>query len=485
MFDAIDAHTVVVDRHGCIIAVNQAWRSFVARNGGCFPDVLEGSQYLSVCETATGSPDVDEIKPLLQDVLSSKKSDCALTYQCRTPVGNKHFRAAIRGFSHSDNRFAIITHHDVTELRHIADKASASEAQLRRIIDSSPDCIMKMDRACRVLSINKAGLAMFNADSLEQLKIERVIAGESYKALTDDVAAVSRGSDAQPRQFEIVGVQGARNIEYRCVKLPSSDDRNLEVLVIARDITWQKTAEDLRVTTERREALAQLAGGIAHEFNSMLLAAATYLDAAGENVDDSSDKERDPLVVKASMLVQQAQSLSASLLELFVGPETTQLATLDLQEWLSECVNRIVSTLPTTLTIETPTLSTPHSVQADAIALEQVLRILISNASDATDHHGHVIVHATNTQQDGVDWIEIYVRDNGPGVAAQDQHRIFEPFFTTRSRSRRSGLGLAIASKLVEHQGGALWYEPNKHVGSTFIIRLRAVGAGLGTGSGS
>ncbi|MFO0858392.1 MAG: ATP-binding protein [Phycisphaerales bacterium] len=485
VIDAIDAHTVVVDRDGRIVAVNDAWRDFVARNGGRFPDVLEGAKYLAVCETATGSPDADAMKPLLQDVLQGGEHR-ELSYVCRTPLGNKHFRAAIRGFSHGDARFAIITHHDVTQLQLIAEQASVSEAQLRLIVESSPDCIMRVDRACRVLSVNKAGLALFEANGAARNvgdNILKVLTPESFSLLASDVAAACKDGETSARQLEFTGLRGAKRcVEFRCVRLSAAGecggrgDRGEcepQVLLVMQDVSWRKTAEELRIGAERREALAQLAGGIAHEFNSMLLAAATYLDGAG--VTDGASQTRDPLVVKASTLVQQAQSLSASLLELFAGPEAIQLASLQLQSWLPECVERLTAALPDTMSIRCEHVAAKSDVQADAIALEQVLRILISNASDATEQVGTVRVETASVRDGANHWIEIYVRDNGPGVPERDRMRIFEPFFTTRSRSRRSGLGLAIASRLVEHQGGALRYEPNQPSGSMFVIRLRAM----------
>ncbi len=476
VIDAIDAHTVVVDRDGRIVAVNDAWRDFVARNGGRFPDVLEGAKYLAVCETATGSPDADAMKLLLQDVLQGGEHK-TLSYVCRTPLGNKHFRAAIRGFSHSDARFAIITHHDVTQLQLIAEQASVSEAQLRLIVESSPDCIMRVDRACRVLSVNKAGLALFEANGAARNvgdNILKVLTPDSFSLLVGDVLAACNDGETSARQLEFTGLRGAKRcVECRCVRLSPAGEREPQVLVVMQDVSWRKTAEELRIGAERREALAQLAGGIAHEFNSMLLAAAAYLDGVG--VANAASHAKDPLVVKASTLVQQAQSLSASLLELFAGPEAIQLASLQLQSWLPECVERLTAALPDTMSIRCEHVAEKCDVQADAIALEQVLRILISNASDATEQVGTVRVETASVRDGANDWIEIYVRDNGPGVPERDRMRIFEPFFTTRSRSRRSGLGLAIASRLVEHQGGALRYEPNQPSGSMFVIRLRAM----------
>jgi signal transduction histidine kinase len=69
--------------------------------------------------------------------------------------------------------------------------------------------------------------------------------------------------------------------------------------------------------------------------------------------------------------------------------------------------------------------------------------------------------------------VEIKVADDGPGVPVEFQDRIFDPFFTTRERSRRSGLGLSIALRLVEQAAGTLTCCANRPSGSVFVIKLQ------------
>lgn len=494
VIDAIDAHTVVVDSTGRIVAVNEAWRAFVARNGGRFPHVLEGAEYVKACETATGCPDDESIEPVLNAVLKGKSASSELAYACATPLGYKHFRAAIRGFEHESNRFAVITHHDITDVTHVAQLARISESRLRMIIESSPDCIMRVDADGNLLSINKAGLDMWEVKGLDAIrggKVAKFVADEYKRVFMQDIADASRSelqssySTAGTREIEVIGLRGTRQtVEYRCVRLPSpgSAAPDADVLIVARDVTWRKSAEELRISAERREALAQLAGGIAHEFNSMLLAAATYLDSVTLEIDchvDNQDAESLQPVGKAAALIQQAQSLSASLLELFAGPDVPHLSTLALNPWLDECTRRLAEALPGDMRVTCGEVPDDLVAIADTLALDQVVRILLSNAADATQGNCSVSVEAIHASGGamndvGEQRIEIRVSDDGPGVPERDRSRIFEPFFTTRSRSRRSGLGLAIASRLVEHQGGSLRYEPNQPTGSIFVISLRS-----------
>ncbi len=114
-------------------------------------------------------------------------------------------------------------------------------------------------------------------------------------------------------------------------------------------------------------------------------------------------------------------------------------------------------------------------IKADAPRLEQVLDNLLSNALKFSPEGGVVKVHMKPDQQAGV--LEVSVSDTGPGIAPEDLPHIFERFYQGRTKVRQaagSGLGLALAKKVVEAHGGRIWIESEKGKGATvrFILRL-------------
>ncbi len=115
------------------------------------------------------------------------------------------------------------------------------------------------------------------------------------------------------------------------------------------------------------------------------------------------------------------------------------------------------------------------SVKADASRLEQVLDNLLSNALKFSPEGGVVKVHMKPDPQAGV--LEVAVSDTGPGIAPEDLPHIFERFYQGRTKVKHaagSGLGLALAKKVVEAHGGRIWIESEKGKGATvrFILRL-------------
>lgn len=260
-----------------------------------------------------------------------------------------------------------------------------------------------------------------------------------------------------------------KHVHERCETVYDIDGLPLRSIGTVQDISDRTRTEAQIAKASRREALATLAGGIAHEFNSTLLAAGTYLYGAEAESGAAAASIR-----KAAALIQQGQSLSASLLELFAGPEQAEIPRLVVATWLPECIGRLSEIVPQTRVSLAP-IPESMPVWADPLSLEQVLRILLTNAADALEGDGEVRVSTSPRSKAGAarDLVEIRVTDNGPGIPSVHRDHIFEPFFTTRDRSRRSGLGLAIASRLMEHAGGSLSYEPAVPRGSTFVIRLR------------
>jgi PAS domain S-box-containing protein len=139
---------------------------------------------------------------------------------------------------------------------------AASEARLRAILDSSPDCVKTVDAECRLLDMNAVGLAMIEAGSLEEVKGKCVLEliGPDFRTMYQEgVAAVFSGTPTQ-QQYEIVGLKGTRRwLEQRAVPLQKSDDpRHVRaMLAVTRDVTERVRAEEALRTTATRLRGAQ------------------------------------------------------------------------------------------------------------------------------------------------------------------------------------------------------------------------------------
>lgn len=351
---------------------------------------------------------------------------------------------------------------DITKNKRHLEMLTQSEREYRCFFENALDAIIIFrpedevvlkanNRACTMYGFSQEDFIGMSLTNISQ----DVARGKDYIQQTLHSGALS---SFETKQFRRDGTVipldvSASVIEYRGERAIHS---------INRDITLRLQAKARLIDAERREVLAQLAGGIAHEFNSTLLAAGIHLQEPSL-IDN-------PATAKAAMLIQQAQTLSASLLELYAAPDSTSLPNLPLGDWLPTFIANSADSMPRGILIKLSQIRNVAPVRIDPISLEHVLRILLGNASDAVRGEGTIEVSAARSD-DGA-FVEIRVIDTGPGIPEKDRSRVFEPFFTTRNRARRSGLGLAIATRLIEQANGRLFYECNEPRGSIFVVQL-------------
>jgi two-component system NtrC family sensor kinase len=110
-------------------------------------------------------------------------------------------------------------------------------------------------------------------------------------------------------------------------------------------------------------------------------------------------------------------------------------------------------------------------ITSDQAQLQQVFLNLISNAIDAIGSNGSIAVRSR--QRDG--YIQVSIKDDGPGMGPEMRRKIFEPFFTTKEAGKGTGLGLSVSLSIVEKMGGTITLESEEGGGSTFTIRLPIV----------
>ena len=134
-FDALSDNIAVVDASGRIIAVNRSWRRFAEENGPVSGNVHENADYFIVCQRADGE-DSDNAQAFLRGilaVLSGDRIEYSLEYPCHSPDRKRWFRGTVTPLQHTDHRYALVCHSDITE-RKLAEMALTRSEQLYRTI---------------------------------------------------------------------------------------------------------------------------------------------------------------------------------------------------------------------------------------------------------------------------------------------------------------------------------------------------------------
>jgi two-component system, OmpR family, sensor kinase len=160
--------------------------------------------------------------------------------------------------------------------------------------------------------------------------------------------------------------------------------------------------------------------------------------------------------------VERMRRLTQDLLDLSAD-RPLSIASLDLNELLAEAARATEASFPR-IKVEREVALLP-AIEADAARLRQVFGNLLSNAAQALPE-GRIFLRAQPREKT----VEIVVQDHGPGIPEELNDRLFDLYFTTKSGG--TGLGLAVARRLVERHGGTLVHDSHVRPGATFVVTL-------------
>jgi PAS domain S-box-containing protein len=259
------------------------------------------------------------------------------------------------------------------------------------------------------------------------------------------------------------------------------------VIGVGRDVTLERAqAEALRQSEEKlrqaqkMEAIGQLTGGVAHDFNNMMQVVLGNLDAARRRIPEGEDVQR--FIGSALRGVERAASLTRQLLAFSrrqpLDPKPTHVSRL--VAGMSELLRR---TLGETIAIETVSAGGLWQVSVDANQLESAILNLAVNARDAMPGGGKLTIETANTYLDDTysslhdevipgQYVAISISDNGTGMSREVAEKAFEPFFTTKDVGQGTGLGLSQVYGFVKQSGGhaKIYSEPGE--GTTVKLYL-------------
>jgi signal transduction histidine kinase/ligand-binding sensor domain-containing protein/CheY-like chemotaxis protein len=341
---------------------------------------------------------------------------------------------------------------------------TASEAALRResqrlasTLASISDAVLVVDGHQRVVMGNPAA-ARLTDRAVGQL------AGIPLAHLFPDLPVPARSGPIFEYRFQPTLEVPARHLEVAAAGLDDPGDDGGLVLAF-RDVTDRRRLEQERARVQNLESLGSLAGGMAHDFNNLMTVILGHVSLL-ESADGLQADERTSLD-RMRAAAEQVQALTGQLLTFARGGAPRKQQT-DLAAVIDQAVGLAGHGATLDVRVDLPADLQP--VDADPLQLAQVFSNLLTNALEAQPRGCRVWVGGRNLTDDDGRWVEVTVRDNGPGIAPDLVDRVFEPYFSTRDAS--AGLGLAICHSVVTRHGGKLWLERSSAGGAEVILRL-------------
>jgi two-component system NtrC family sensor kinase len=252
----------------------------------------------------------------------------------------------------------------------------------------------------------------------------------------------------------------------------------LQSLVETRARELERANNELR-QAQKMEAVGQLAGGVAHDFNNILTAIMGYSELLlrRSGIGDLSRKRAQQIIkaaTRGATLIRQLLAFSRK------QPVWPQL--LDLNAAVSEVEGLLRPLMRDDVDLVIKPATTTACVRADAGQVEQVIMNLALNARDAMPEGGTLSIETSLVdvdvplaQQHQVEpgkYVALSVADNGIGIRPEDLPRIFEPFFTTKETGQGTGLGLATCYGIVRQSGGYIDVKTQLGKGTSFTVFL-------------
>ena len=303
-------------------------------------------------------------------------------------------------------------------------------------------------------------------------------AGERV-ALEDTPAARARRGITTPRELVTIERRDGQVMELEVSAGPVMDKDGHVVLSVAamQDVTDRLAAEEARRRSQRLEAVGQLTGGVAHEFNNLLMAIGGCLDLLAPHVD--GDRAR-VLLENATRAGDRGARLTRQLLA-FARRQHLQPEPVDVNALVSGLTELLAGTLGRGIDVVTRLAPETWPAMADTTQLELVLLNLAINARDAMPGGGRLVIGSGNATlgpprrpeaPPAGEYAVLLVTDTGVGMTPEVQSRIFEPFFTTKDVGLGSGLGLPQVLGVAQELGGGVAVDSAPGEGTTVSVYL-------------
>ena len=386
----------------------------------------------------------------------------------------------------------------------VAEGLRAAEVRFARFFNSTPLAIATIDRKGQVSRANAPFARLFPAEMNRQTgtlrSIVNAVADNERAALQTALDAAHEGKgDIPPLDLTLAG-EGTRSARFFVSAVEERESDEESAILYALETTEQQKLQEQFFQAQKMNAIGQLAGGVAHDFNNHLQSILGFADLLL-----ASHKPADPSfadIVQIKNSANRAKSLVRQLLA-FSRQQTLMPEEIHIGERLNDLTNMLKRSIGPKVDLDVRYARDLWPVYADPASFDNMIINLAVNARDAMPEGGKLSIRTANVSAAEAgrfdserlpagEYVEVEVQDTGTGIAPEILEKIFEPFFTTKEVGRGTGLGLSSAYGFVQQSGGVILCESAIGKGTIFRIFLprqqaRATDAPLpvATGHGS
>ena len=396
----------------------------------------------------------------------------------RVRLGDRQLAVSTLALPDGGDACLMLLRDETVGLRAVA-TAEAAEQRFLRLAESTSVGIWQFDREGRTRFANPAMLALLGVRASADLDgrgVHEFLTPESVQALGREQA---RRGEGRPwsHEADLVSVGGVRRHVLVCAGPLGGPDLPGTIATVL-DLDDRRMLEDQLRQAQKMEAIGRLAGGLASDFNNLLMVISGYGDLHLQNL--ASNDPRRKSVEQMLKAAKRAGSLTQQLLAV-TRQQVLAPVVVDLNTVLGELDGMLRRLLGDRIRLTFR--PGPHlgRIKVDRNQLEQVVLNLVVNARDAMPEGGSLLIETDNVELDEIytrlqpaarpgSCVMLSVADTGVGMDAETQARVFEPLFTTKEASQGGGMGLATVYSIVQAIGGNIWFSSAPGKGTVFKV---------------
>lgn len=353
---------------------------------------------------------------------------------------------------------------DITEQKRVERLLRESEAKYRFIAENMTDLIRIFGRNGENIYISPSHeqLLGYSLDSFQQERDQLRIHPEDRDQLIAGFREIIRSKALKTVEFRYRHKRGDwLTLEARIMPYVANGELD-RFVIVARDITERRRAEELLRQSDKLSVIGQLAAGIAHEIRNPLTALRGFIQL----LQNSSQAEQKYCEIMLSEL--DRINFIASELLLLAKPQVVKYQPKDLRSLLQNVISLLDSqAIMSNIQIKTHYPPDVPSIICEENQLKQVFINILKNAIEAMPGGGTILIEI-ETAEEGM--VLIRFVDQGCGIEQDRIPKLGEPFYTTKEKG--TGLGLMVSFKIIEDHGGSIMIESEQHVGTTVQVLL-------------
>jgi len=372
----------------------------------------------------------------------------------------------------------VLVFNDVTEQYNLRELAARNKRDMQAIMDNSPSAIYAKNIDGKYIFINQECEKLFCKTHNE------IIGKTDYDIFNSELADRFSRNDSivvkngRALKLEETALLDDKSRTYISAKFPLQDKNGdiYAVCGISTDITEYKNQEEQLRRSQKMDALGQLTGGVAHDYNNMLGIILGYSDLLNDMLKDQPElKKYASEILHAG---ERGAQLTKKLLS-FASKTTTKGSPLNINALLQDMQNILEKTLTARITLTLDLVNDVWPVYLDSGELEDAVVNMSINAMHAIQGNGRITIQTRNeslNQNDASllslekgEYVMLSITDTGNGMDSETAEKVFEPFYSTKGEGG-TGLGLSQVYGFVERSDGVIKVYTEQGEGTQFII---------------